>query len=64
VTGTGFVAGSTLMWGTTAITPTSVTATSLTATIPAADYATAATPSVTVVLPDGATTNASTFTVN
>jgi hypothetical protein len=64
VTGTHFVAGSTVMWGATALTTTFGSATSLTATVLASGITSAGPVSVTVVLPDGATTSAIVFTVN
>ncbi|MDO7853297.1 IPT/TIG domain-containing protein [Hymenobacter convexus] len=65
VTGTGFVAGSVVNFGTTALTTTFVSATSLTAAVPASAIATAGTYSVTVANPaaSGGTSAASTFTV-
>ena len=66
MTGTGFVAGATVNFGTSpAITPSSVTSTQIVATIPAADIATAGTVNVTVTNPaGGGTSNAQTFTIN
>ena len=66
LTGTGFVAGATVNFGSnSAITPSSVTSTQIVATIPAADIATAGTVNVTVTNPaGGGTSNAQTFTVN
>ena len=66
LTGTGFVAGATVNFGTSpAITPSSVTGTQIVATIPAADIATAGTVNVTVTNPaDGGTSNAQSFTIN
>ncbi len=66
LTGTGFVAGATVNFGTSpAITPTSVTSTQIVATIPAADIVTAGTVNVTVTNPTGGgTSNAQTFTIN
>ncbi|MFD2717168.1 IPT/TIG domain-containing protein [Hymenobacter monticola] len=65
VTGTGFVSGSVVNIGTTALTTTFVSATSLTAAVPASAIATAGTYNVTVVNPaaNGGTSAASTFTV-
>ena len=66
ITGTGFVSGATVNFGTNpAITPSSVTSTQIVATIPAADIATAGTVNVTVTNPaGGGTSNAQTFTIN
>jgi hypothetical protein len=66
LTGTGFVTGATVNFGSNpAITPSSVTSTQIGATIPAADIATAGTVNVTVTNPaGGGTSNAQTFTVN
>ena len=66
LTGTGFVAGATVNFGTSpAITPSSVTSTQIVATIPAADITTAGTVNVTVTNPaGGGTSNAQTFTIN
>ena len=66
ITGTGFVAGATVNFGSSpAITPSSVTSTQIVATIPAADIATAGTVNVTVTNPaGGGTSNAQTFTIN
>jgi len=66
LTGTGFVAGATVNFGSSpAITPSSVTSTQIAATIPAADIATAGTVNVTVTNPaGGGTSNAQTFTIN
>jgi hypothetical protein len=66
LTGTGFVAGATVNFGTNpAITPSSVTSNQIVATIPAADIATAGTVNVTVTNPaGGGTSNAQTFTIN
>jgi len=66
LTGTGFVTGATVNFGTNpAITPSSVTSTQIVATIPAADIATAGTVNVTVTNPaGGGTSNAQTFTIN
>ena len=66
MSGTGFVAGATVNFGTgPAITPSSVTSTQIVATIPAADIATAGTVNVTVTNPaGGGTSNAQTFTIN
>jgi hypothetical protein len=66
LTGTGFVAGATVNFGTNpAITPSSVTSTQIVATIPAADIATAGTVNVTVTNPaGGGTSNSQTFAIN
>src|SRR6202043_3210925 len=66
LTGTGFVAGATVNFGSNpAITPSSVTSTQIVATVPAADIATAGTVNVTVTNPAaGGTSNAQTFTIN
>jgi hypothetical protein len=66
LTGTGFVAGATVNFGSIpAITPSSVTSTQIVAMIPAADFATAGTLNVTVTNPaGGGTSNAQTFTIN
>ena len=66
MTGTGFVAGATVNFGTSpAITPSSITGTQIVATIPAADIATAGTVNVTVTNPaGGGTSNAQSFTIN
>src|SRR6202035_1373733 len=65
LTGTGFVAGATVNFGSNPITPSSVTSTQIVATIPAADIATAGTANVTVTNPaGGGTSNAQTFTIN
>ena len=66
LTGTGFVSGATVNFGSNpAITPSSVTSTQIVATIPAADIATAGTVNVTVTNPaGGGTSNAQTFTIN
>jgi hypothetical protein len=65
LTGTGFVSGASVNFGTATITPSSVTSTQIVATIPAADIAAAGTVNVTVTNPaGGGTSNAQTFTVN
>jgi hypothetical protein len=66
VSGTGFVSGSTVYWGTTALTTTYVSATQLTAQIAAADIASAGTTEVTVQSPNpgGGTSNAKQFEVD
>jgi len=63
VTGTGFVSGSTVMWGATSLTTTYVSATSLTAVVPAASNTTPGPVIVTVVLPSNVVSTPSTFTV-
>jgi hypothetical protein len=67
LTGTNFVAGSTVKFGTNpALTPTSQTAAQIQVTVPAADIATAGSVNVTVTnpAPGGGTTGAQTFTIN
>jgi hypothetical protein len=66
VSGTGFVSGSTVYWGTTALTTTYVSATQLTAQIAAADIATAGTTEVSVQSPNpgGGISNAMQFEVD
>ena len=66
MTGTGFVAGATVNFGTSpAITPSSITSTQIVATIPAADIAAAGSVNVTVTNPaGGGTSNAQSFTIN
>ena len=66
LTGTGFVAGVTVNFGSNpAITPSSVTSTQIVATIPTADITTAGTVNVTATNPaGGGTSNAQTFTIN
>ena len=65
LTGTGFVTGATVNFGSNpAITPSSVTSTQIVATIPAGDIATAGTVNVTVTNPAGGTSNAQTFAMN
>ena len=66
LTGTGFVAGATVNFGSNpAITPSSVTSTQIVATIPATDVATAGTVNVTVTNPaGGGTSNTQTFIIN
>jgi hypothetical protein len=65
VTGSGFINSSVVDWGSTALATTDVSSTKLTATIPASDFATTGSFSVTVVnpAPGGGTSNASTFQV-
>jgi len=66
VNGSGFIATSTVYWGTSALTTTYVSATQLTAQVPAADIATAGTISITVQTPapGGGTSNAWQFEVD
>ena len=66
VNGSGFIASSTVYWGTSALTTTYVSATQLTAQVPAADIATAGTISITVQTPapGGGTSNAWQFEVD
>ena len=66
LTGTGFVTGATVNFGTSpTITPSSVTSTQIVATIPAADIVIAGTVNLTVTNPaGGGTSNAQTFTIN
>ncbi|HEY3065602.1 MAG TPA: galactose oxidase-like domain-containing protein, partial [Methylomirabilota bacterium] len=64
VNGTNFVSGAVVRWNGGTRTTTFVSGTQLTATIPASDIATQGTPQVTVVNPDGQTSNALTFTIN
>jgi hypothetical protein len=67
VNGTGFISGSTVYWGTSALVTTFGSATQLTAQVPAADIATAGvTTAITVQTPTpgGGTSNASQFEVN
>jgi len=66
VNGSGFIAGSTVYWGTSALTTTYVSASQLTAQVPAADTATVGTISITVQTPTpgGGTSNAWLFEVD
>ena len=66
VNGTGFVAGSTVLWNGATRTTTYSSSTKLTAAITAADIAAAGTVSVTVFspTPGGGTSNAQTFTIS
>ncbi|HXY23731.1 MAG TPA: IPT/TIG domain-containing protein [Candidatus Acidoferrum sp.] len=66
LTGTNFLAGSTVNFGANVLVPTTQTATSLQVTVPAADVATAGPINVTVTnpAPGGGTSSAQTFTVN
>ncbi len=65
VTGSGFISQSVVDWNSTALATTDVSSTELTATIPASDFATMGSFSVTVVnpAPGGGTSNAVTFQV-
>jgi Domain of unknown function (DUF1929)/Kelch motif len=63
VNGSNFVSGSVVQWNGAARTTTFVSATQLTAAIPASDISAAGTAQVRVVNPDGATSNALTFTI-
>jgi sugar lactone lactonase YvrE len=66
VTGSGFMANSTVYWGTSALTTTYGSATQLTAQVPAADIASAGITAVTVQTPSpgGGTSNALQFEVD
>ena len=65
VTGTGYINGAVVKFGTTSLTTTFNSATQLTAAVPASAIASAGTASVTVVNPSGGgTSNAATFTIN
>jgi hypothetical protein len=66
VTGSGFVSGSTVYWGTSALTTTYGSTTQLTAQVPAADIATAGTTAITVQTPSpgGGTSKAFQFEVD
>jgi hypothetical protein len=66
VSGSGFVAASTVLWNGAALTTTYVSATTLTASVPAGDISSAGTASVTVVspAPGGGTSNVKIFTIN
>jgi hypothetical protein len=66
VTGSGFVSGSTVYWGTSALTTTYGSATQLTAQVPATDIASAGNTAVTVQTPSssGGTPNALQFEVD
>jgi hypothetical protein len=66
VTGTGYTSGSTVMWGSTALSTTYLSSTELSADIPAALLEGEGTGSLTVVTPapGGGTSNAETFTVS
>jgi Domain of unknown function (DUF4082)/Galactose oxidase-like, Early set domain/IPT/TIG domain/Kelch motif len=63
VSGTKFVSGATVNWNGASRSTTFVSATQLTAAIPATDVATAGTPQIIVVNPEGEASNAFTFTV-
>ena len=67
VNGTGFVSGSTVYWGTSALATTFGSATQLTAQVPATDIATAGTTAAITVVnptPGGGTSNSFQFEVN
>ncbi len=66
VSGSGFVAGSTLVWGSSSTTTQVASATSLSATIPAKLIASAGTVSITVTSPSpgGGTSSAANFDIN
>jgi N-acetylneuraminic acid mutarotase len=66
VTGTGFISGSTIYWGATALTTTYVNATQLTASVTAAEIASAGITAITVQTPTpgGGTSNALQFEVD
>jgi hypothetical protein len=66
VNGSGFIASSTVYWGTSALTTTYVSATQLTAQVPAADIASVGTIAITVqtAAPGGGTSNAWQFEVD
>jgi len=63
VTGTNFVSGETVKWNGNPRSTTFVSSTQISAAIPATDVATAGTAQIIVVDPEGATSNAATFTV-
>jgi Domain of unknown function (DUF4082)/Galactose oxidase-like, Early set domain/Divergent InlB B-repeat domain/Kelch motif len=63
VTGTNFVSGATVKWNGNPRSTAFVSATQVNAAIPATDVATAGTAQIIVVNPEGATSNAVTFTV-
>ena len=63
ISGTNFISGATVQWGSTALTTTFVNATQLTAVVPASLIATASSVSVTVK-DSGGTSPAVTFTIN
>jgi hypothetical protein len=63
VNGTNFVSGSTVQWGSTALTTTYVSATQLTAAVPASLIATSGSANVTVTT-SGATSAETTFTIS
>jgi hypothetical protein len=64
VDGNGFVDGSLVLWNESGRSTTFVSSKRLTALIPKSDIATAGTANVTVVNPDGSTSNARSFTIN
>ena len=63
VNGTNYVSGATVDWNGAALTTTFVNSGQLTATVPASDIATGGTADITVVNPDGGTSNTVTFTI-
>jgi len=63
VTGTNFVSGATVNWGTTSLTTTFVSATTLTAAVPAANLTSLGTFTIKVTNPGGAASNTVPFTV-
>ena len=66
ITGTGFISGSTVYWGSTALTTTYVSATQLTAQVPASDIASSGKTAITVETPSpgGGTSNSLEFEVD
>jgi hypothetical protein len=66
VNGSGFVSGSTVYWGTAALTSTYLSATQLTAAVPASDVANAGSTAITVQTPapGGGTSNALQFEID
>jgi hypothetical protein len=64
VNGSGYVAGASILWGSTQLTTTFASATRLTAPVTATMIATPGAVSVTVSLPGGTASNAVSFTVN
>jgi len=64
VTGTNYVNGAVVYWGSTALTTTFGSSTSLTATVPSTLLTTAGSFSITVKNPSGSTSGPATFTVN
>jgi len=63
VTGTNYISGSTVYWGTTALTTTYNSGTQLTATIPSTLLTSAGTGTITVHNPGGSTSNSATFII-